>query len=70
MTTNANTYVYPVGDHSHIQGEYGLTKREYFAALAMQGLFASAEYPSASSIQIAEMAVRQADALLKRLEHL
>jgi hypothetical protein len=51
----------------------GLTKREYFAGLAMQGLLVRykvderfgnhPDYP-----MVAEMAVREADELLKQLE--
>jgi hypothetical protein len=43
----------------------GLTKREYFAAMAMQGLLADSTVPT---FQVAEHAVIQADALLKELE--
>lgn len=55
----------------------GLTKREYFAALAMQGLLANSyqqDYLNqsplslASNIEIAEMAVKQADKLILFLE--
>ncbi len=45
----------------------GLTKREYFAALAMQGLLACPDI-AASRKAIAEEAVQQADELLKALE--
>lgn len=45
----------------------GLTKREYFAALAMQGLLACPDI-SASREVIAEESVKQADDLLKALE--
>jgi hypothetical protein len=42
----------------------GLTKREYFAAMAMQGTMTS----SYSVNTIAEIAVKMADALLAELE--
>ena len=45
----------------------GLTKREYFAGLAMQGLMACSEI-TASRKEIAEESVKRADALLKALE--
>lgn len=52
----------------------GLTKREYFAAMAMQGMLANSysdgvtqPLSSANNIQIAEMAVSQADALIAEL---
>lgn len=44
---------------------YGLTKREFFAAMAMQGLRADRQqFPRD---EIARMAVADADALLKEL---
>jgi hypothetical protein len=46
-------------------GQLGLTKREYFAGLALQGLLASDCLPVS---QVARMAVDQADFLLKALE--
>lgn len=46
----------------------GLTKREYFAALAMQGLMASiTTLPSNKNIE--KMAVQMADDLIKQLNH-
>lgn len=50
----------PIGDLSRP----GLTKREYFAALAMQGLM---DYSSKSFTDNAKDAVRQADALIAAL---
>lgn len=44
----------------------GVTKREYFAAMAMQGLLAQNGYDRFDSLAID--AVRQADALLEELE--
>jgi len=48
----------------------GLTKREYFAALAMQGLLAAeaGEAVFSSDAALVSCAVRHADALLARLE--
>ena len=63
--------VYPTGCQSHIEPTGGLTKREYFAATAMQGLLASGSQTrlSHSSFEdIAKMAVHQADAILTELE--
>jgi len=48
----------------------GLTKREYFAGLAMQS-YASGEFTGQSGMPhevIAEWSVKMADALLKQLE--
>lgn len=44
----------------------GLTKREYFAAMAMQGYLAS--YGRANAEHVAKIAVECADALLTELE--
>jgi hypothetical protein len=70
MTDNANRPAYPlVINHETHQPFDGLTKREYFAAMAMQGLLASCagehEYPIADKIA---RAVEMADALLSELE--
>lgn len=49
--------------------ESGLTKREYFAALAMQGLCANdLVYTSLTQLQISHEAVSLADQVLKQLE--
>lgn len=45
----------------------GLTKREYFAGLAMQGFAADGEF-SRNINQMAELAVEWSNALLKELE--
>jgi len=36
--TNSEASTFPTGDHRSIQPEYGLTKREYFAGLVLQGI--------------------------------
>ena len=48
---------------------YGLTKRELFAAMAMQGMCASGEYATATGGQIAAYSVECADALLAALSN-
>ena len=48
--------------------EFGLTKREYFAAMAMQGLLSADDDGFVSFDECARVAVKQADALLKALE--
>jgi len=45
----------------------GLTKREYFAAMAMQGILANTSEEFINSSAIANVAVRCADALLLAL---
>jgi len=46
----------------------GLTKREYFAAMAMQGIIAADINTDRYPEDVARYAVQQADALLKELE--
>lgn len=65
----ANDMAYPVLDRSQTPNEtyqLGLTKREYFAAMAMQGMLAGDDGNS-SAEYVAHDAVKQADALLKEL---
>lgn len=60
---NKDNSAYPHNYSVSIQ--HGLTKREYFAAMAMQGLLVNSTVPT---ILVAEHSVTQADALLKELE--
>lgn len=75
---NGDTSAFPIFDSN---GECltfdcdGMTKREYFAAMAMQGLLANSfqdginePLSHANNTQIAGMAVDQADCLLQALE--
>jgi hypothetical protein len=47
--------------------QYGLTKREYFAAMAMQGISANGVFAGKHLKTIAEWSVNQADALIEEL---
>lgn len=49
-------------------GSPGLTKREYFAAIAMQGYIANINSFSASQSEIIKESIYVADALLAELE--
>ena len=64
--SKADECVYPSNYDSNFAPEYGLTKREYFAAMAMQGYCTTRH--TISHALVAEIAVAQADALLKELE--
>jgi hypothetical protein len=46
----------------------GLTKREYFAGLAMQGMFSQHGFLLKDTVELAEIAVKCADELLKQLD--
>ena len=70
MTTNPNDYVY---SNAGI-GQPGLTKREYFAAMAMQGLLSiydtniNAIIPNDENIcYMTTLSVKAADELIKAL---
>jgi hypothetical protein len=72
--TKANDPVEPIidtdytGDFpvSHVK-HAGLTKREYFAAMAMQGYIAAGANGMPPSADIAQHAVRAADAMITEL---
>jgi hypothetical protein len=65
--TNADSAAMPVvGDNNLFNGETGLTKREHFAGLAMQGILSY--HTGITCSGAAEKAVAYADALLKELE--
>lgn len=59
----------PCGDMTGEVACGGLSKREYFAALAMQGFCAAGygDFKNDHEVYIAELSVRQADALLNEL---
>jgi hypothetical protein len=69
---NSNKPAFPISEETTNRIDYGvsiytgLTKREYFAALAMQGL--CAEQTPRSLLNVAETSVKIADLLLKELE--
>lgn len=65
--SNGNEMAYPVPATDHHNIQPGLTKRELFAAMAMQGLCAADSGFEEQATQIAEWAVFQADALLAQL---
>lgn len=68
---NSDMTIYPIPNMQASELEYhdivsGLTKREYFAGLAMQGLCADPNMPGI--VNAAEIAVEMADALLQQLQ--
>jgi len=64
--TNGDDYVSKVNFGSTLENK-PLSKREYFASLAMQGLCANADVGSSPENRIAKYAVEQADALIAAL---
>jgi hypothetical protein len=70
--SNANEPAFPVVESHETMGtrvSCGLSTRELFAAMAMQGLMANPNPPEGISYEMcAVMSIRQADELLKQLE--
>jgi len=70
MKTEGNDLMHPFeetdtgGNHYHTH--YGLTKREYFAVMAMQGMMSYVNTPMPPS-EICEEAVRLSGALIEAL---
>ncbi len=66
---NGNKPAYPVIEENKEPNKSGLTKREYFAAMAMQGMIAGDSQWSQthSQYRCAEIAVNYADELLLSL---
>jgi hypothetical protein len=66
--TNPDNSAYP---RKYDDVGYGLTKREYFAAIAMQGFLANGkELANHDNREIANYAVCQADALIESLNNI
>lgn len=68
---NSEKPIHPIeGSHQgiHPQMAIGLTKREYFAGLAMQCILSNPEFMDLSESGVSENAIKQADELLKQLE--
>lgn len=68
MKITGNEPISPISPTDYNQSGTGLTKREYFAAMAMQGLWQSTTDQCYEDYErIAEMSVKQADALIEAL---
>lgn len=65
MKTKHNDSAFPL--YSDLLPIYGLTKREYFAALAMQGLLSCDTDAKHAENAVACFAVTHADSLIKEL---
>ena len=63
---NGESCAYPTG-HEGYEGDPGLTKRELFAAMAMQGMLSNDVTSGLTEITIAQLAVKQADELIFEL---
>jgi len=63
METKANEPAFPIPQVLHLE----LTKREYFAAMALQGIIANKDGLDIKIERIVESAVDTADALIEEL---
>jgi hypothetical protein len=63
---NVKQSAFACANEYHLQ--QGLTKREYFAGLAMIGLYSMKDSICWTDEDIAKMAVKQSDAMLAELE--
>ena len=59
--------IHPTGDHNNIEPSGGITLREYYAGLAMQGICANEFAPHWDADTITTYAVQYADALINAL---
>jgi hypothetical protein len=66
--TNANDLIHSFADSEmHMGNNKGLTKREYFAAMVLQGILARGFNPDLFEKNGSEIAVNWADALINAL---
>jgi hypothetical protein len=65
--TNSNEPIKIIYNSANIISTTGLTKREYFAAMAMQGIIANKDGLDIKIERIVESAVDTADALIEEL---
>ena len=73
MGNSANGSVWTASDLGNGYAEqckpaFGLTKREHFAAMAMQGLLANSAHYAISTIELTKESVELADVLLEELD--
>ena len=68
---NEDKPINPIPEHfdKYKNENIGLTKREYFAGLAMQGMLANSSLNNLKEETVAEISVLCADKLLENLEN-
>ena len=67
---NGNHGAFAMPETKTSKGQAGLTKREYFAAMAMQGIIAADIEDNMDSNYIAQNAIECADALIAELNEI
>ena len=65
--TNPNDAAFPLDAKQYVDPVFGLTIRQHFAALAMQGFASNPACSGVASRYLAEQAVLQADLLIEAL---
>lgn len=65
---NSEEPIYPITNQGTLRNRNGLTKREYFAAMAMQGILANENTGLSSNEVIAKESVKLANLLLTELD--
>ena len=65
--TNPNEPINPIESVHRTEITYGLTKREYFAAMAMQGYITNGPSSISTTKLIAHASIEYADALIEAL---
>ena len=66
MATSSHNPAFPTSPIGSVPGREGMTKREYFAAAALQGILANSSQ-LASADHTASLAIEYADKLLEKL---
>lgn len=66
---NKDEPAHPVVVHNSGIHKYGLTKREYFAGLALQGFITADAEDNYSYTELSERSVKAADTLLQELDN-
>ncbi len=61
-----NSFAFPSSPDKY-EPEFGLTKRELIAAMAMQGMLSNYSWLTGELKEVADLSVQQADALIERL---
>lgn len=69
MTTYPNDTAFPLKNEPNFDDYPGLTKREYFAAMALQGILANDFFQDSEPKLLSKKAVEAADYLIEALNH-
>lgn len=65
---NAIVFEHPNGNKSFVHFNQGMTIREQFAAMALQGLCSNSNWANSMPIELCNAAIVRADILIRELE--